>query len=157
MGTNFYCREKISKKSRKQIQSLLSDLYKRIENADESADEFADIVNTYDTYKESIEECIPEEVHLGKRSCGWQFLWDYHNGKYYESNLESIKKYLSDKKIYDEYGRIFTLEQFFNDEIKYCLYKTEDLYDGMEFGSQYSSHYFKSKDGLRFSIDEDFS
>ena len=86
MGTNFYCREKISKKSRTQIQSLLDDLSKRIENADESAD----IANMYDSCKESIEEYIPEEIHLGKRSCGWQFLWDYHNGKYYEANLESI-------------------------------------------------------------------
>ena len=156
MGTNFYCREKISKKSRTQIRSLLDDLSKRIENADESVD----IANMYDSCKESIEEYIPEEIHLGKRSCGWQFLWDYHNGKYYEANLESIKKYLSDKIIYDEYGRIFTIDQFFNDEIKYCLHnKDGKLEDGTDYGSiyGYSSHYFKSNDGLRFSIDEDFS
>lgn len=150
MGTNFYCREKISKKSRTQIQTILNDLSKRIGDADESAD----ISSMYESCKESIEENIPKEVHLGKRSWGWQFLWDYHNGKYYKANLESIKKYLNDKIIYNEYGEVFTLNQFIDDELQHCLYnKDGKLEDGMK---SHSFYYFKSDDGLRFSRHEDF-
>lgn len=123
--------------------------------------EIVDKVNTacdfhelHRKYNEMISDIIPERVHLGKRSYGWQFLWDYHDGRYFKANLESIKKYLKDKIIFDEYDEVFSLDQFLNEEIVDYLYNTDGkLHDGIE---TLSSDYFIS-DGLRFSKSEDFS
>ena len=84
-------------------------------------------------------------------------LWDYHNGKYFNPSLESIKGFLLQKNIviYDEYGNFYTVDQLFNDEIANCLYKDAMHDDGMD--GEYSKYFFKSEDGLRFSKFEDFS
>ena len=150
MGTNFYCTEKISRKQRSKIKSLLSEYAELVNKADSACD----YLKLHEKYNGMILDILPERVHLGKRSWGWQFLWDYHNGRYFKGNLDSIKEYLRDKVIFDEYGEVFTLEQFITDEIGHCLYKTDELDDGMK---EYPSHYIISDDGLRFSRFEDFS
>ena len=76
-----------------------------------------DFHELHSKYNEMILDCIPERVHLGKRSHGWQFLWDFHDGRYFKANLESIKEFLKDKIIVDEYGEVFSLDQFLNIEI----------------------------------------
>lgn len=145
MGTNFYCREKLNTSSRNRLKAILKTLDICVDSNN--------INEIYSNVNRFI-KCIPEEIHLGKRSAGWQFLWNYHNGKYFKPTLKSIKDFLKDKEIYDEYGRYFTLDQFINDELAQCLYKDNTHNDGMS--SEYSSHYFIS-DNLRFSKFEDFS
>lgn len=145
MGTNFYCREKLNINSRNRLKSILKTLDICIDS-----NNIVEIQNNADRFI----KCIPEEIHLGKRSAGWQFLWDYHNGKYFKPTLKSIKDFLKDKEIYDEYDRYFTLDQFINDELDQFLYKNETHNDGMN--SEYSTQYFIS-DGLRFSKFENFS
>ena len=153
MGTNFYCR-KIDKKRRKEFSDSLNELSQYITyNID---DPKLDLVEEVKDFLESNSE-LEEEIHLGKRSYGWQFLWDYHDGKYFNSNLDSIKEFLSqdDIIIYDEYGNFYEVEQLFNDELANCLYKDAMHDDGMD--GEYSEYYFKSEDGLRFSKFKDFS
>lgn len=115
-----------------------------------------DLVEKVKEFIESNSD-LEEEIHLGKRSYGWQFLWDYHDGKYFNSNLDSIKEFLSQDNIiiYDEYENFYEVEQLFNDELSNCLYKDAMHDDGMD--GEYSEYYFKSEDGLRFSKFEDFS
>lgn len=103
---------------------------------------------------------MSEVIHLGKRSAGWQFLWQ-KNDKYYQDNLKSIKEFLSRKDIiiYDEYGDKFTVDELFNKELKdwlyndnshinlrqyYCKYPNE--YEGQSLSNEYTT-----KDGLRFT------
>jgi hypothetical protein len=43
-----------------------------------------------------------EEVHLGKSSAGWKFSFQYNGGRYYK-NIEEMREWLKDKKIWDEY------------------------------------------------------
>ena len=153
MGTNFYCR-KIDRKYRKMFSKDLSALNEHISlNIDNPEINFLEEVNKFilDYYN------LEKEIHLGKRSYGWQFLWDYHNGKYFNPDLNSIKKFLSqdDIIIYDEYENFYEVEQLFNDELASCLYKDAMHDDGMD--GEYSGYYFKSEDGLRFSKFEDFS
>lgn len=149
MGTNFFCIEKISRRQRSKIKSLLREYIEVVDKVNTACD-FHEL---HSKYNEMILESIPERVHLGKRSYGWQFLWDFHNGRYFKANLESIKKYLKDKIIFDEYGEVFSLDQFLNEEIADYLYNTDGkLYDGVE---SLPSYYFIS-DGLRFSKSEDF-
>lgn len=153
MGTNFYCR-KIDRKYRKMFSKDLSALNEYI---------LLNINNPKINLLEEVNRFISDycdfekEIHLGKRSYGWQFLWDYHNGRYFNPNLYSIKEFLSqdDIIIYDEYENFYEVEQLFNDELSDCLYKDAIHDDGM--GGEYSKYFFKSEDGLRFSKFEDFS
>ena len=152
MGTNFYCR-KIDRKHRKMFSKDLSALNEHILlNIDNPEINLLEEVNKFilDYYN------LEKEIHLGKRSYGWQFLWDYHNGKYFNPSLESIKGFLLQKDIviYDDYGNFYTVDQLFNDEIANCLYKDAMHDDGMD--GEYSEYYFKSEDGLRFSKFKDF-
>ena len=150
MGTNFFCVEKISRKQRSKIKSLLREYIGLVDKVDTACD-FHEL---HSKYNKMISDIIPERVHLGKRSYGWQFLWDYHDGRYFKANLESIKKFLKDKIIFDENKEVFSLDQFLNEEIADYLYNTDGkLYDCVEL---LPSYYFIS-DGLRFSKSEDFS
>lgn len=113
MGTNFYCTEKISRKQRSKIKSLLMEYIELVDKADVEYD----FLKLHEKYNGMILDILPERVHLGKRTRGCQFLWDYHYGKFFKTNLESIKEYLKDKIIFDENDEVFSLDQFLNDEI----------------------------------------
>lgn len=112
-----------------------------------------DLRHRYTHIAETILASLPTPLHLGKRSVGWQFLWDYHQGRYYKPNLASIKAYLQDKIIIDEYHHTYTLDQFLQ-EIDYCLYPSPQLRDGID--PYHQATCFISKDNLRFSYSEDF-
>lgn len=154
MGTNFYLRKKVSNKDKEELLSYLDSKYAELRKQINT--------NPYglryaldDFYYEVTSDLCPynNDIHIGKRSAGWQFLWDYHGGKYYRASLEDIKKFLSnpDYEIVDEYGETFTFEQFFNEEVGKSLYEGKN---GLEEGL---SSYFFISDGLRFSNYEDFS
>ena len=147
MGTNFYAR-------RIPTQEEIAALHKHI-------DEVAAGVYSISSMIEEIE--IVNDIHLGKRSAGWQFNWESHP-EYYSDNLESIKEFLSrdDIVIVDEYNTKFSLDEFFNKEIGYCLYNDPEKYingrqyEENETGRRYvwSIKEWTSKDGLRFSSGE---
>ena len=42
-------------------------------------------------------------VHLGKRSSGWKFCWNFHENKYY-SNKDELIEFILSGRIVDEYG-----------------------------------------------------
>ena len=150
MGTNFFCVEKISRRQRSKIKSLLREYIGLVDKVDTACD----LHELHSKYNEMILDIIPEKVHLGKRSYGWQFLWDYHDGRYFKANLESIKEFLKDKIIVDENNEVFSLDQFLNEEIADYLYNTDGkLHDCVKL---LLSYYFIS-DGLRFSKSEDFN
>jgi len=140
MGTNFYCAYRITPEKHKTLQELLDK----------------------NMYKELIDTLMnfTKEIHIGKRSCGWQFLFE--SGPW-ECNLQSIKDFLSqpDIEIYDEYGIYFTSEEFWK-EIEDCLYRDENHGNAKDYDKKYPSGYcvapyeFTSEDGLRFSKNIDF-
>lgn len=107
---------------------------------------------------------IDVEIHLGKRSSGWQFCWEAHP-EYYEDNLQSIKKFLSKDNIviYNEYGEEFTLDQFIKKEIGKAMYNDPENYiNDEQYCKKYNESYiytrpelyWTSKDGLRFQKGE---
>jgi len=152
MGTNFYYTIPIKERDKKALREMVNKL--------------PDI--DIDDIKDKLEEIEKgHSIHLGKRSYGWQFLWNYHKGELYSASLKSIKKYLEDKggTIMNEYGQPFTIDEFF-DEIKNSLYKDENHCDAYQYHQKYPNepiyyniddHEFQSKDGLRFSKSEEFS
>ena len=50
-------------------------------------------------------------VHLGKRSSGWKFCWNFHDGKYY-SNKEELFEFIRSGRVVDEYGEEINVEEF---------------------------------------------
>ena len=66
-----------------------------------------------DTKTEDAFEC--SEIHLGKSSCGWQFLFNHNYWKYYDYTQESIKTFMrSCEYSMDEYGNKISVEEFWD-------------------------------------------
>ncbi len=152
MGTNFYYKIPLAKREAKELQNLIT------ENPD------------YNTLLEKLEEAKESHcIHLGKRSAGWQFMWDFHKGKYYDANLDSIKQFLTTAGGYieSEYCQRIPVDTFFGEEIATSLYKDASHLDYAEYQKQHpedsyysyfipSAEEFTSDDGLRFSRTSDF-
>ena len=146
MGTNFYARiipkEEDIKRVHRIIDGYLTGNMLEIDD---------------DILKDSV-----QKIHLGKRSCGWQFLWQA-NPKYYQDNLESIKEFLSRDNIiiYNEYEERFTFEKFLDKEIGYCLYNDPEYFmNGRQYAEKHNESFddfgeWTTEDGLRF-VKEDF-
>ena len=135
MGTNFYAKRLPTRSRKDRLYKIVydqMDVVKIVKMIDDG--EFYAARNHINDFAEDFEKeakNVEERVHIGKRSCGWQFLWHWHGGQYYDKTLESIRAFLSDPDIVieDEYHEIFTVEQFFDDEIKDIIYKTDKLFD----------------------------
>ena len=124
-----------------------------------------DIKMAFDEFCQDFEEAIEnfdfEVVHLGKRSGGWQFLFRYYkNNRFWSANFQSIDDFLrnSDYEIFDEYGKKYTVDEFWNDAVGDSLYhgmtldKNDDISDKW-FVQRFLKTEFTS-DGLRFCDSE---
>jgi hypothetical protein len=106
MGTNFYRlptdEEMVSRKSK---------LCEDVNNMDIS---ISSIINSFrkDNQGSPWKKFLSGlEVHLGKRSKGWKFGWNFNNEKYY-SNKEELLKFIREGRIIDEYGALWDTEEF---------------------------------------------
>ncbi len=105
-------------------------------------------------------------IHLGKRSGGWKFCWNFHNNKYY-SNKEELLSFIRSGRVVDEYGDEQDVEEF----IKMALEWGEP--DGLTVNEEYRKRERMNGrgtfwldnnkyddliiDGLRVSTSTDFS
>jgi hypothetical protein len=101
------------------------------------------------------------EVHLGKRSAGWKFLWNFHKNKYY-SDKESLEAYVRSGRIIDEYGAEISPDEFLEMAYSWCPdgWDTQMYYDeNPSHRSSFinASHWDTYVDGLRISSSTDFS
>lgn len=84
MGTNYYARIIPTKKRKDEIKEAIDD------------NDFTKIMylvnNTYGTTTFNFEEnkYCGGEIHLGKRSCGWKFLWNPNWYKMYKGHTEWV-------------------------------------------------------------------
>lgn len=168
MGTNFYkvLKPKYTKKQKAEINKKINEQTKKLKEYFNDND----YIDKYDIedYHKMLNELQPVKVHLGKRSWGWQFLWNHNNEKYYEKTLESIKKFLEEDNgfIIDEYGERFTTDQFLNLEIGEAMYNDPERFingiqhdaDGEHTYSwlKCSDYEFTTDEGLRFSTSTEF-
>ena len=150
MGTNFYLRRIPTEKEHQEMQEKL--MQKQYEELQELISEYTVV------------------YHIGKRSGGWQFLFEPHKDNYHQNpwdnTLESLKKCLSDPnyEIFNEYGEKFTSEQFWEKEVGKSLYNDPKHYinghqfDQMQKNDPFTANYeFITKEGLRFSTSTGFS
>ena len=116
---------------------------------------FSKLSDLIQEYKEEY-----PEVHLGKRSCGWQFLWA-PNPKWYDNTIASINNFLrrDDVVLYNEYGEYLTPEQVWEE------YANTEGLTHESYLQQYPEerrHYTGmsietiTEEGLRFARDADF-
>ena len=100
------------------------------------------------------------KVHLGKRSCGWQFLWA-SNPKWYDNTKASIDKFLrrDDVVLFNEYGEYLTPEQVWEEYANTeGLTHESYLLQHSEERRYYPRNDYETitKEGLRFAKDADF-
>ena len=114
MGTNFYRIPK-SKEMMERHQKLV-DRVSRLDfwAPDKVERGFNDIENPNDTWSKMSpwdEFLEGTSIHLGKRSSGWKFCWNFHKNKYY-SNKEELLEFIRSGRVVDEYGTQIEVEEF---------------------------------------------
>ena len=103
-------------------------------------------------------------IHLGKRSFGWKFCWNFHKDKYY-SNKEELLSFIRSGRIVDEYGDEQDVEEFITMALEWGEpdglvvnqeYRRKERTNGM--GSFFDKPEYDDKiiDGLRVSSSTDF-
>lgn len=68
---------------------------------------------TYETRSPWDDFIDGTSVHLGKRSSGWKFCWNFHNNKYY-SNKSELLEFIHGGRVMDEYGELCSPDDFIN-------------------------------------------
>ena len=165
MGTNYYrvpTHEEMLNRQQTLIQQVTS-MDMSIENLER---EMKYISPTKDWEWFSPWEMFIEgtNIHLGKRSSGWKFCWNFHKEKYY-TNKEELLSFIRSGRVVDEYGE----EQDINGFIVMALnwgepdglvadqdYRKEQRSKGM--GSFFDDPKYDDRivDGLRVSSSTDF-
>ena len=164
MGTNYYripTEDEIKvKHNQLQIDILNMDLSPlSIESGFRVAvDDMWNGENPWETFTDGI------YIHLGKRSMGWKFCWNFHDNKYY-SNKEELLSFIRTGRVMDEYGEELTPEEFITMALEWgepdgLIYDKEyrmKLWDkGTGTFLHTESYDDKVIDGLRVSSSTDF-
>jgi len=110
-------------------------------------------------WDEFIDETL---IHLGKRSSGWKFFWNFHNDKYY-SDKTTLEAFVKSGRVVDEYGTEIPAEEFLQMAYEWCTdgWDTQSYYeerpqDRMHW-VDYSKYADRYVDGLRISSSTEFS
>jgi hypothetical protein len=125
MGTNYY---RIA--SENEINERREKMLFLIRNIDFSAKKLKENIFLLRSTNPWEEFITPLNVHLGKRSSGWKFVWNFHNNKYYKDK-EELFKFIHNGQIIDEYGTVWDNEEF----IKMAINWNEP--DGLIYDSEY--------------------
>ena len=103
-------------------------------------------------------------VHLGKRSGGWKFLWNFHDNKYY-SNKEELLAFIRSGRVVNEYGDELPVEEFIEMALNWNnedgivfdkAYEDRMLKEYPRYWAHGSDYYDKVIDGLRVAAYTDF-
>jgi len=101
-------------------------------------------------------------IHLGKRSMGWKFCWNFHNGKFYNTK-EELLNFIRKGRVVDEYGSVIDVEEFIEMALNWGqpdgMVADKEYFDKHERLSWFNAegHYDKEIDGLRVSSSTEFS
>lgn len=165
MGTNYYripTVDEINKRNQKlhmRLQemdlwkpSLVSSEYRFIDNPE---DDWSPL-NPWDEFTNGM------NIHLGKRSSGWKFCWNFNGNKYY-SNKEELLNFIRKGRVVNEYGEQIDVEEFIKMALDWGqpdgMVADKEYFDKNERLSWFNneSHYDKEIDGLRVASSTDFS
>jgi hypothetical protein len=164
MGTNYY---RIPTQS--EMETRKAKLIKDIADLDISPSnietEFRQYKSEYSWDSESVWDRFIEgtSIHLGKRSSGWKFCWNFHKDKYY-SNKEELIQFILSGRVVDEYGEQIDSQEFLDMAFAWGepdgLVADKEYFDSTNhhsWMSNPSAYYDKEVDGLRVSSSTQFS
>ena len=156
MGTNFYRKYIPQKKDYEEMHVL-------VDNKD--LDKLGDLLKKFE-----------DSIHICKRSCGWEILFDHNWGKYYKLGRKDLENFLSEPGtiIVDEYGKTYTPTKFWNmidswnntpglisdkdivkqDDYYACTFEKLECKEILGITPEYND--FKI-DNIRFAVFSDFS
>lgn len=165
MGTNYYRIPKESEIEKKrarlkaQIDAMPTtpgDVERAFRYIDNPTDEWS-LLNPWDEFIEGT------SIHLGKRSMGWKFCWNFHNNKYY-SNREELIEFVLSGRVVDEYGEQIDSQEFLDMAFAWGepdgLVADKEYFDSTNhhmWMSDPSRYYDREVDGLRVSSSTEFS
>jgi hypothetical protein len=103
-------------------------------------------------------------IHLGKRSSGWKFCWNFHKEKYYQDK-EELLSFIRSGRVVDEYGEEQNVEEFITMALEWGepdglvvneIYRIQQRAKGV--GSFFDRPEYDDRivDGLRVSSSDDF-
>lgn len=104
-------------------------------------------------------------IHLGKRSGGWLFCWNFHKNKYY-NNKATLLQFIRVGRVVDEYGEEIEVEEFIKmalewgqpDGLRYdAFYVARERKKGKTNYFDNPTYYDQNIDGLRVSTSTEFS
>lgn len=163
MGTNYYRipteAEMLERKAR--LEKRVAEM--RMQPSDIES-EFSTIPIGSWEYDSPWSEFIANiKVHLGKRSSGWKFCWNFHKDQHYSNKAELIKYVLSGRVV-NEYGEELDPQEFLDMAFEWgqpdgwihdSAYEEEQRKRGAHvWGPKY---WDRIVDGLRVSTATDFS
>ena len=137
MGTNYYRVPKGHEMiKREQKLRMRIDAMDTI-NPGQIANGFRSIsVGEWDSISPWQEFLDGTNVHLGKQSSGWKFLWNWNDSKYYK-NKEELFKFIKSGRVVNEYGEEINCDEF----IKMALeWGQEDGWDIETYYKENPSH-----------------
>lgn len=138
-----------------------------VEEMEKRKQELINNINSIDISQLSIESnsiwdlfTDGTNIHLGKRSSGWKFLWNFNDKKFY-SNKEELLNFIRTGRVIDEYGKEMDVEEFITMAL---VWGQPDGYDHEKYRREHPRQYhydFEVKeeyiDGLRVSPSTQFS
>ena len=159
MGTNYYRTPTINELEtrRNRLMSRIRQMELTVESV--SKDFTISDPNQFDNWSPWDEFSDSVKVHLGKRSMGWKFLWNFNDDKYFKDK-ESLFKFIRSGRIVDEYGNEMNQEKFIDMALGWGK---EDGYDSESYCLEYPerrtswSKPERYVDGLRISDSTNFS
>lgn len=160
MGTNYYSIAKVGHLERK--KEILIEEIKKLDVSNPSlcednfrVNETNDSWDRLSPWDRFIED---NSVHLGKRSSGWKFCWNFHDNKYY-SNKEELLEFIRSRRVVNEYGEELTPDEFIEMALNWDGIVADEEYmtNNHSWMSNPSDYADKEIDGLRVSSSTEFS
>jgi len=166
MGTNYYRIPKASELEKKkerlkaQIDAMPitpGDVERAFRYIDNPEDGWSPL-NPWDEFIEGT------SIHLGKRSGGWKFCWNFHKDEYYKDK-ESLLEFIRSGQVVDEYGAEWDVEEFITMALEWGqpngLVADKTYFDTTTNHHRWMSnpekYYDREIDGLRVSSSTEFS
>ena len=167
MGTNIYMRKIPKAERKKELMDLITKQYQqRIDSVKDDVGRCpGETDRSLDEDIDSLRQQIYEEVHIGKCSHGWKFLFA-PNPKYYQEIKESVLAFIhsEDWTLMDEYGETIDPDIFWEEYVvthengfTATTYQEWQIQHGETNQSKGASFEHETVEGLRFANDADFS
>jgi hypothetical protein len=112
MGTNYYfipTHEEMLKRQQTLIQQVTS-MDMSVENLERGM-KYISPTKDWEWFSPWEMFIDGTNIHLGKRSSGWKFCWNFHKDKYY-TNKEELLSFIRSGRVVDEYGEEQKVEEF---------------------------------------------